>query len=333
MFFIARRLFSSLLVLWGAATIIFVLAYSIPTDPARAALGRDATQEQVQAYRAELGLDQPLPVQYARYIGRLTRGDLGESITTRRPVVDELIRLMPATLEIVIPSLILAGILGVVLGVISAVHAGRWQDQVSQIGALFGMSMPIFWLALVLQLVFYGWLDWLPSGGRLPAAVTPPPAITHSYVIDALLVGDVGLALTAAQHLVLPVVVLTMWNLPLISRLTRGVMLETLRLDFVRTARGKGLGERAVTYRHALRATMIPIVTVFGLRVGAALGGAVVAETVFGWPGVGRALVQAIISVDYPIITGFTLVLCAAYVLINFLVDISYGLLDPRVKA
>jgi peptide/nickel transport system permease protein len=330
--FLARRIVFALVVLWGAATIIFLLAYSIPIDPARAVLGQDAPQSQVEAYRTELGLDQPLYVQYARYMQRLARFDLGTSISSHRSVAGELGRLLPATLEIVIPSLVLSGGLGVILGVISAVKAGRWQDRVSQVVSLFGMSMPVFWLGLVLQLAFYGWLGWLPLNGRLPPAADPPRTLTGFYTIDALAIGDFGLAWTAAKHLVLPTIALTVWNLPLMARLTRAVMLDVLRLDYVRTARGKGLSERTVTYGHALRNALIPVITVFGLRLGAALGGAVIIETVFGWPGAGRTLVQAITTLDYPTITGFTLVICAAYTVANLLVDISYGFLDPRIK-
>jgi peptide/nickel transport system permease protein len=330
--FLARRLLFAFVVLWGAATIIFFLSYAIPSDPARAALGQDAPREQVERYRRELGLDQPLHVQYFRYLQHLTTGNLGTSIYSRRTVVSELGRVFPATLEIVIPSLIVSATIGVVLGVVSAVHAGRWQDRVSQIASLFGMSMPVFWLGLLMQLLFYASLGWLPLGARLPPTVDPPPTVTGSYIVDSLLVGDVGLALLAAKHLVLPVVALTLWQLPLIARLTRAVMLDVLHLDFVRTARGKGLGERTVTYRHALRNALIPVTTVFGLRLGAALGGAVVIETVFSWPGAGRVLVQAIVNNDYPIITGFTVVICAAYTVANFLVDLGYGFLDPRIK-
>jgi peptide/nickel transport system permease protein len=330
--FLARRIAFALVVLWGAATIIFFLIFAIPADPARATLGQDAPREQVEAYRKELGLDQPIYVQYARYIGRLASGDLGSSISSRRPVAGELARLLPATLEVVIPSLVLSGLLGVALGVISATHAGKWQDRVSQVVSLFGMSMPVFWLGLLLQLIFFAGLGWLPLNGRLPPAVDPPPTTTGFYVIDALLVGDLGLAGLALQHLILPTIALTVWNLPLMARLTRAMMLDVLRLDYVRTARAKGLSERALLYRHALRNALIPIVTVFGLRIGAALGGAVITETVFGWPGIGRALVQAITTLDYPVITGFTLVVCAGYTLTNLIVDISYGLLDPRIK-
>lgn len=330
--FLVQRIAFALLVLWGAATIIFILLYSIPIDPARAALGEDASQSQVEAYRKELGLDQPLHVQYARYMARLSRADLGVSIASHRPVAAELGRLLPATLEVVIPSLILSGGLGVMLGVISAVGAGCWQDRVSQVGSLFGMSMPVFWLGLMLQIAFYGWLGWLPLTGRLPPPAEPPQAVTGFYVLDGLIAGDFALAWLAAKHLVLPTIALTAWNLPLIARLTRAVMLDVLRLDFVRTARAKGISERAVTYRHALRNALIPVVTVFGLRVGAAMGGAVITETVFGWPGVGRTLVQAITTLDYPIVTGFTLVICAAYTVANLLVDISHGFLDPRIR-
>jgi peptide/nickel transport system permease protein len=330
--FVFGRVAAAFVVLWAAATLVFILAYAIPADPARAIMGNDAPEEQVQAYRRALGLDQPVPVQYARYIQRLAVGDLGVSLTSHRPVIAELGRFFPATLEIVIPSLVLSTVIGVVLGVLSAVKSGRWQDRLIQVTSLFGLSMPVFWLGLVMQLILYGWLGWLPLGGRLPITTLPPPTVTGFYTFDALLIGDFALAWTATKHLILPTLVLTNFSLPLMSRLTRAVMLDVLRLDFIRTARSKGLSERTVTYRHALRNAAIPLATVFGLRVGAAVGGAVITETVFNWPGAGRFLVQAITNLDYPAITGFTLVICASYTFANFLVDISYGLLDPRIK-
>jgi peptide/nickel transport system permease protein len=332
MVFLIRRIASALVVLWGTATIIFFLSYSIPSDPARAALGQDAPQEQVDRLHKEMGLDKPLYVQYERYLERLSHGDLGTSTISRQPVTSELGRLLPATFELVIPSLLISLVLGVAFGVIAAVHAGRWQDRISQVVALFGLSMPVFWLGLLLQFVFYGKLGWLPLSGRLDASIEPPSRITGSYVIDALLHLDPATAWDAAKYLILPTVALTTWTLPLISRLTRSVMLEVLRNDYVRTARSKGLSERVITYRHALRNALIPIVTVFGLQVGSTLGGAVVCETVFGYPGAGRALAQAVTKLDYPVITGFTLVICLSYVVANLLVDISYVVLDPRVK-
>jgi peptide/nickel transport system permease protein len=332
MAFLLKRAASALIVLWGTATVIFFLAYSIPSDPARAALGQDAPQEQVEAYHKTLGLDRPLYVQYGLYLERLAHGDLGESIISRQPVTTELRRLLPATLEVVFPSLVISLVLGVMLGVVAAVHAGHWQDRVSQVVALFGLSMPVFWLGLLLQLLFYGKLGWLPLGGRLPPGASAPPTVTGSYVVDALLDGDLSLAWLASKYLILPTVALTTWSLPLTSRLTRAVMLEVLRNDYVRTARSKGLSEFTITYRHALRNAMIPVITVFGLQVGSAFGGAVVAETVFGFPGAGRALAQAVTKLDYPVITGFTLVICASYVVVNLLVDVSYVLVDPRIK-
>jgi peptide/nickel transport system permease protein len=332
MAFLARRMASALVVLWGTATIIFFLSYSIPSDPARAALGQDAPQEQVDRLHKEMGLDKPLYIQYGRYLERLVHGDLGESTISRQPVTKELGRLLPATFELVIPSLVLSLLLGVMLGVVAAVHAGHWQDRISQVVALFGLSMPVFWLGLLLQFVFYGKLGWLPLSGRLDPGASPPSTITGSYVVDATLHGDFSLAWDAAKYLILPTVALTTWTLPLISRLTRSVMLEVMRNDYVRTARSKGLSERVITYRHALRNALIPVVTVFGLQVGSTLGGAVVCETVFGYPGAGRALAQAVTKLDYPVITGFTLVICLSYIVANLLVDVSYVLLDPRIK-
>lgn len=332
MTFFAKRAVSALIVLWGTATIIFFLSYSIPSDPARAALGQDAPESQVLAYRKTLGLDRPLYVQYERYIERLAHGNLGVSIISQQPVANELGRLLPATFELVFPSLVLSLVLGVTLGVIAAVHAGHWQDRLSQVLALFGLSMPIFWLGLLLQLLFYAKLGWLPLSGRLPPGVNPPGTITGSYVLDALLHGQFGLAWLAAKYLILPTIALTTWNLPLTARLTRGVMLEVLGTDYIRTARSKGLTESRVLMRHAIRNAMIPVATIFGLQVGSTLGGAVVTETVFSYPGAGRALAQAVVSLDYPVITGFTLVLCLSYVVANLVVDVSYVFLDPRIK-
>lgn len=330
--FVAKRILFTAIVLLGAVTIVFFLSNFIPADPVVAALGDFASKEAVEKYRHELGLDLPVYVQYWRYLQQLLRGNFGTSITSRQPVVSDLVRMLPATLELLLPSLLLAGLAGVVLGVISAVQAGRWSDHLSRVLSLFGMSMPVFWLGLGLQILFFRWLGVLPIAGRLPTGVSAPPEITGLFVLDALLAGNLGLAGLAAKHLVLPIITLSLVDLALMARLTRGILLDVLRTDYVRTARSKGLSERVVVYRHALRNAMLPLVTVYGLRIGSALGGAVITETVYAWPGIGRLAVQAITRFDYPIITGFTLMMCFAYALVNLLVDISYLFLDPRVK-
>lgn len=330
--FLLRRLAFTLVVLLGSLVVAFLLSHAIPGDPARAALGEYATEEAVTRYRQELGLDRPLIIQLARYLGRVIRGDLGTSINTARPVLRDLTALLPATLELILPSLFLATLLGIVFGVTSAVHAGNVRDHISRVVSAFGVSMPIFWFGIVLQVTFYRNLGWLPAAGRLPAGFPPPQGPTGFYTIDSLLLGEWATFVLAVQHLILPVVTLTMFNLPFVARMTRAMMLDVLRSDYVRTAWSKGLPSRVVVYKHALRNSLIPVVTVLGMRIGAALGGAVITETVFSWPGMGRYAVHSLRILDYPVVIGFTLMMTFGYALSNLLVDLSYALIDPRVR-
>src|SRR5262245_3859361 len=274
----------------------------IPGDAVALMLGEHATPEAVARLRDYLGLDKPLLVRYVAYVGRVAHGDLGRSIQQNRPVVDELGDAWPATLELTVAALALAAALGVAAGVVSAVWPNSLFDAVARVGSLFGLSMPVFWTGLVLIVVFALWLNWLPVGGA----------------------GSLG-------HLVLPTVTLALPSMAMIARMTRSAVLDVLREDYVRTARAKGVAEPWVLARHALRNAFIPILTLLGLQSGQLMGGAVLTETVFAWPGLGRLMVKAIFARDYVLLQGAVLVFALAFVVINLLVDLSYGLLDPRV--
>lgn len=329
---ILRRLASLGLVLVGATAMLFFISNVVPIDPARAALGELASTDQIAAYSHEMGLDRPLPVQYLTYMQHLLRGDLGVSVVTRKPVAEEIVTFFPATVELMIPTLLLTVAVGMTLGVSSAVSRGDWTDHVSRLVSLFGLAMPVFWIGLVLQLVFFGALQWLPATGRLDLGDAPPPTVTGLYLSDSVLAWQWGTFLDALRHLILPALVLSSGGIAAVARLTRSSMLDVMSADYLRTARSKGLRERAVIYRHALRNALIPTVTVIGLRIGELLGGAVIVETIFSWPGLGRYAVNAIGSLDIPVVMGVTLVLVALYSLVNLAVDVSYVFLDPRIR-
>ena len=330
--FIARRLAFTLVTVLGAITLTFFLANIVPADPARAALGPDATEEQVANYRRERGLDQPLVIQYLRYLEAIARGDLGTSIVTRSPILKDLAQFIPATIELFVPSLLIALFFGLLLGVSAAVYRGSWLDQLSRFLSLIGLSMPIFWLGLILQLVFFRQLNWLPAGGRLDQVLLPPTTVTGFYTIDALLAGQWRIFWSAIRHLILPAIALSTLTLGIVARMTRSSLLDTLSSDYVRTARSKGLLERVVIWRHALRSALLPVMTVVGLRIGQMFGGAVLTETVFSWPGVGRYAFIGLRQLDFPVVMGFTIWATLIYSLVNLLVDVSYSLADPRVR-
>ena len=330
--FFVHRIGFLLLTVLGAVTVTFALATLVPSDPARAALGPDATESQVANYRRERGLDQPVLVQYVRYVGAVARGDFGTSIVTRTPVIDDLAAFVPATVELLIPSLAIAIVFGFVLGVAAAFYRDTWIDQVSRLLSLIGLSMPVFWLGLVLQLVFFRALGWFPAGGRLASAFNPPPSVTGLYTWDALLAGRWDLFLSAAHHLVLPAIALSTLTLGIVARMTRSSLLDVLSSNYVRTARSKGLREGVVIWKHALRNALIPIVTVIGLRLGQMFSGAVLTETVFAWPGVGRYAFTALRQLDFPVVMGFTVWATLIYALVNLIVDLSYSWIDPRVR-
>jgi ABC-type dipeptide/oligopeptide/nickel transport system permease component len=290
-------------VLLGVLFVVMLTMDLIPGDPVQLMLGDAASKENVARFREHLGLDRPLVVRYVRYLGQVMTGDLGRSIQQNRPVVDELGDAWPATLQLTVAALVLAAGVGVATGIVSAVWPNSLFDALSRLSSLFGLSMPVFWTGLVLIVVFAFWLPLLPVGG----------------------VGSLS-------HLVLPAVTLALPSIAMIARMTRSSVLEVLREDYVRTARAKGVGERLVVAKHALRNAAIPILTLVGLQAGQLMGGAVLTETVFAWPGLGRLMVKAIFARDYVLLQGAVLIFAMAFVVINLVVDLSYGMLDPRVS-
>ena len=330
--FLVRRLALLLIVLLGLSALTFTLSHLVPTDPARAALGFDAAPDMVQQYRRETGLDRPLPVQYVLYLRNLLRGDLGVSIMTRRSVLEDLGKFIPATFELTLVSLLFSIAVGGALGVLAAVRHGGPVDVLATAVPVAQLSVPVFVMGLLLLLVFYRGLGWFPYGGRLDSMLVAPPVMTGFYTIDSLVHLDFRAFGNAVAHLVLPALALSNLTLAEMTRITRSAVLETLSQDYVRTARSKGLGEAAVVGRHALKNAAIPIVTLMGLRVGFLMGGAVITETIFSWPGIGRYAWEGARNVDLNVVMGVTLVVALFYALINLLVDVLYSVLDPRVR-
>ena len=311
--FLARRLLHLAPVLLGVSVIVFMVLHLAPGDPAEVMLGANANKEDLDRLRTQLGLDQPLHVQYFTWISHVARGDLGRSLWMKRPVLGEVLERFKATILLTGSALLLSTLGGLALGIASATRANSLLDRLSGVASLFGASMPVFWLGIVLMVIFSLWLGWLPASGMYAPY------------------GGGGLGDLLA-HLVLPAVTLAAASVTIIARLTRATMLETLGQDYVRTARAKGLGERTVVWRHALKNALIPIVTVVGVQAGYLLGGAVLTETVFAWPGVGLLMVQGILARDMPLVQGGVLVIALSFVLVNLLVDTLYAWLDPRIK-
>ncbi len=320
--------------LFGITLASFVLSQAVPVDPVTANLGEQAAAdpEVVQAFRREWGLDRPLPEQYLRYVWNLAHGNLGRSISTRQPVSLDLQQHLPATIELSVVAMALSVLLGIPLGILSAVRRDSALDQLTRVAALVGVSMPVFWLGLVALSVFYARLGWMPEPGRISATLTPPHFVTGFLLIDSLLAGRWDIVRDALWHLCLPALVLCTQNLGVLARLMRSSMLEVLGEDYVRTARAKGLGERAVLFRHAARNGLIPVVTVIGLNFGRLLSGAVIIETVFAWPGLGLYAFRSATSLDFPAIMGVGMVVGTIYILGNLLVDLAYAVIDPRIS-
>jgi peptide/nickel transport system permease protein len=330
--YVLRRVSGLAMVLLGMSFVVFVVARALPGDPARVALGDDAPAERVAAYRQELGLDRPILVQYATYLRDLLRGDLGMSIISSRPVLADLRELLPATLELALLSVLFAVVAGVGLGLVSVIAPGRIAVGLARAIPILSLSMPTFWLGLVLQLVLYGTLGWLPAGGQWDAALPPVPPVTGLLLVDTLLTGDPRVIGHALRHLAMPAFVLAQVSLGAFARITRSALLDVLGEPWVRTARAKGLSTARVIVRHALPVAAAPIVTVIGLRLGSVMGGAVLTETIFAWPGIGRYAVFSIENLDFPAVMGFVLFVSLAYACLNFLVDLCYLWLDPRVR-
>ncbi len=319
-------------VLFGIIVITFIISHVIPADPIGAILGPQAPPELVEKIRREWGFDRPLHEQFIEYVINLLHGNLGKSIRTNRPVAQDLIRFFPATIELATAAMIVAIIIGIPLGIISAVKKDKWPDHISRIFALLGVSMPVFWLGLILLFVLYYQLGIFPGPGRLDPTVTPPPRITGMITIDSLLTGNIPAFVNAVWHLILPSFVLGYYASASIARITRSALLEAFTQDFIRTARAKGLTERVVLFRHALRNALIPTTTVIGMAYGSLLEGAVLTETIFAWPGLGRYATGSFLSVDFMAVMGSTLLIAIIYSLANLIVDVLYAFLDPRIR-
>jgi peptide/nickel transport system permease protein len=330
--FLARRLAFSVFVLWGVTVVTFFLARVAPGDPARLIAGPRANAEALANVKAIYGLDRPLVEQYGRYMSDLLRGDLGTSFVTHRPVLQDLAAFMPATLELTGFALIVGSSAGIGLGVLAAVKRGSWWDGLARFVSIAGLSIPAFWLAMVLQLVVYSRLQLMPFGGRLDTGMTPPHTVTGFMTIDSILSGQVLTLVASVRHLVMPVLTLAVAEVGLMARVVRTSMLETIGEDYVRTARAKGLRERRVVVRHTLRNALLPAVTVLGLEAALLAGGAFLVETVFAWPGIGRYAYDAIRASDYNAIMGVTILAAVAYVVVNIVVDVAYVFLDPRIR-
>jgi peptide/nickel transport system permease protein len=309
----------------------FFLANFLPGDPARMAAGQFATPEQIEATKARLGLDQPLPVQYVLYLGRLLRGDLGESLTSRQSVLTELSIFYPATLELTAVAIFLAIIIGTPLGILTGAGKSPVVNSLVMLFAFLGVGMPVFWLGLILQLIFAGNLDILPLAGRLSSNTTPPPAVTNMYTIDAILAGQWDVFWDASIHLILPAVTLAVGRIASIARITHSSMLTEMRSDYIRTARAKGLKERAVVVKHGLKNSLLPTTTTIGLQVGFLLGGAILVENIFSWGGIGTYAWIGLFRLDIPAIMGVTLVATFTFMIVNLITDITYPFLDPRI--
>ncbi|QGG55115.1 ABC transporter permease [Paenibacillus sp. FSL W8-1187] len=326
-----RRLLMLVPVLLGMTVIVFMIIRAIPGDPAEVILGEKASPQSKEALRQELKLDEPLYVQYGDYLGKLLSGDLGKSIRSKEPIATEIGPYLAATLELTAFAMLFAIVVGVNAGIVSAWRQNSWFDYASMLIALVGVSMPIFWLGLMEQWIFALELKWLPSIGRANPR-DPVDAVTGLYLIDTLVAGRFDQFGTVLKHLVLPGVALGTIPMAIIARMTRSSMLEVMRSDYIRTAKAKGLSQLALIYKHALRNAFIPVLTVIGLQFGLLLGGAVLTETIFAWPGIGRYIFDAISSRDYPVIQSGILIIAFLFVLINLLVDLLYAAVDPRIS-
>lgn len=333
--YILRRALLQILVLIGLSILTFFLVFKMPGDPLAALLavqGWSPTEDMIAAFESRWGLDQPLHIQYLTYMNSLIHGDLGNSMVTGRPILEELLNFFPATVELGLVAAIVAILVGVPAGVVSAVRRNSIVDQVVRVVSLLGVSMPIFWLAIIALYVFYFRLGWLPSSQRIDLVMSAPPRVTGLYLIDTVLVGDLKGFASTLHHLLLPAAMLAFSVVGLLSRITRASMLEVLSQDYIRTARSKGLRERYVLVHHALRNALVPSATAMGLLIGAVLSGAVLTETVFAWPGLGRFAVQSIFFQDRAAIMGVTLLVGVIYSVTNLVVDIAVKGLDPRIE-
>ena len=331
--YIGKRLLNLIPVLLGITLLVFAFLHLIPGDPAVVMAGERATPEQVAALREQLGLNQPLPLQYLVFLGNLLRLNFGTSIISGVPIAEEIRTRLPATFELSVAAMLVATIIGIPAGVLAAVRKNSAVDNLTMSGSLLGVSLPVYWLGLLLVYLFAVNLQWLPPSGRISidAGLNFKP-ITGFYVLDALLQGNFKAIKDVLSHLILPAVTLGTIPLAILARITRSAMLEVLSQDYIRTARAKGLLERWVIFKHALKNALLPVVTIIGLQFGTLLGGAILTETIFSWPGIGSWIYEGILSRDYPVVQGGVVFVAVAFVIINLLIDLSYAFLDPRIQ-
>jgi peptide/nickel transport system permease protein len=327
-----RRLILLIPVLVGLSLLVFAISHLLPGDPVKLAAGPQATQAEIQALARELGTDRPLPVQYWTYATGLLKGDWGQSVLTRRPVWEDLRIYLPATLELVIAAMLLAVVIGIPAGMISAVYANRWPDYTSRVLSLAAISMPRFFLGLLLQLAFAMWLLWLPLGGRFPIIDEPPRFVTGFLTIDSIIAGDWTALAISLKHLALPAAAMCLSPLATITRLMRASTMEVLQQDYVLTERALGLSQRLIVFKYVFKNALSATLTVIGLYVGWLLGGTVLVETVFDWPGIGLYATKAIVTQDFMPVMGVTLAIGVIFVLSNLVVDLIYGVINPRVR-
>ncbi|NLT35559.1 MAG: ABC transporter permease [Gaiellales bacterium] len=329
--FIIKRVLMVIPVMIGVSIIVFSLMRVFSPDPAPIVLGQHATQEAITTWRMANGLDKPVVVQYLTYLWGALQGDLGVSYFSKASVAKEIGARFPATIELAIAAIIFASIFGILLGVVAAVKKNSIFDAAGSLIALVGVSIPIFWLGILLIMFFSGFLHLLPSGGRINVLLEPA-RVTGFYMVDAVIAGDWAALKDALLHLVLPSLALGMYSMAIITRMTRSSMLESLGQEYVRTARAKGLREIKVVGKHALRNSLIPVTTVIGLQFGALLGGALLTESVFSWPGIGKFTVDSILKSDFPVVQGIVLLVALIFVTVNLVADLVYAYLDPRIK-
>jgi len=329
--YIIRRLISMIPTLVGVSIVVFMFIHLIPGDPATAMLREGASAEVADRIRENLGLNKPLYEQYYIYMSKILRGDLGRSLVTNNPVTEDLSNRLPATAELSLFAMIVATLVGVPAGIISAVRRNSIVDTASMAFSLVGVSMPIFWLGLMAMYLFAVVLHWLPAGTRIGVDVQLE-RITNFYLLDAIISGNVPALIDLMRHMIMPALVLGTVPMAILARMTRSSMLEALNQDYVRTAHAKGLPARAVVIGHALKNALLPVVTIIGLQVGTLLSGAILTETIFGWPGIGRWVFDSIQLRDYPVVQGVTLVIALVFVFVNLIVDVSYAFIDPRIR-
>jgi peptide/nickel transport system permease protein len=329
--YLLRRLALTIPILLGVSLLVFLMLHSAGGDPAQSILGARADPESIAKLRQELGLDRPLLVQYVAFLSGAVRGDFGRSYRSNTPVTTEIAARFPATIELAIAAMAIAVVTGVVFGTLAAVRRHSLLDYVSSTVVLLGVSIPTFWLGLILIIIFGLWMRWLPISGRVDPRLGADPSLPF-LTLASVLHGNWAVAKDALRHLILPALTLAAWPAAIVARMTRASLIESLGQDYVRTARGKGLPEQLIVVGHAARNALLPVLTVVGLEFGTLLGGAVVTETIFSWPGLGQLTVTAIGARDYQMVQGVVVLLGAVFVLLNLLVDVLYAVLDPRIR-